>query len=362
MKQPGFFFAVFGGLIFIYDQLVIRKISWKQAILKGSSLTVGMILPVGFLFLWMYLAGVFDRFWFWTFIYGGQYASGSILGINNLKLFIDSLNDNFLWLWILAGAGLICLWLQKWEWKTKLFIFTLTIFSLLSVSPGFYFRGHYFVLLAPVAGLLCGITIDWIHRFILEKSGIHSFSMAAEFIYLFICLAGIYQLRDYFFNGSMLQVSRILYGNNPFPESIPIARYIKTHTNPTDKIAVVASEPEIYFYADRISATGYIYTYSLMEDQPFNIQMQDEMIAEIETAKPEMLVFCKVPQSWAARENSPEKIFDWAAKYARENYDMVGVAEIPGDLSAASYYWDEQVKEFQVVTGDDLYVFRRKEK
>ena len=46
-------------------------------------------------------------------------------------------------------------------------------------------------------------------------------------------------------------------------------------------MAVLGSEPEIYFLARRHSATGYIYTYGLMEAQPFARRMQDEMIREI---------------------------------------------------------------------------------
>jgi len=51
-------------------------------------------------------------------------------------------------------------------------------------------------------------------------------------------------------------------------------------------VAVIGSEPEIYFYAQRHSATGFIYTYSLMEEQRFALAMQKQMIREIEEAKP----------------------------------------------------------------------------
>ena len=53
----------------------------------------------------------------------------------------------------------------------------------------------------------------------------------------------------------------------------------------------LGSEPEIYFYADRKAATGYIYTYALMEPQRFASQMQAEMIKEVESAHPRYLVF-----------------------------------------------------------------------
>ena len=52
----------------------------------------------------------------------------------------------------------------------------------------------------------------------------------------------------------------------------------------------LGSEPEIYFYSHRHSATGYIYTYGLMEPQKYAHQMQQEMIHEIERASPKDLM------------------------------------------------------------------------
>jgi hypothetical protein len=40
-----------------------------------------------------------------------------------------------------------------------------------------------------------------------------------------------------------------------------VASYLKEHTEPEDHLAILGSEPQIYFYSGRKSATGYIYTY-----------------------------------------------------------------------------------------------------
>jgi len=45
---------------------------------------------------------------------------------------------------------------------------------------------------------------------------------------------------------------------NPFPESVEVGR-----------IALIGSEPQIYFYVGLIAATGCIYMYPLMENQPY---------------------------------------------------------------------------------------------
>jgi hypothetical protein len=43
--------------------------------------------------------------------------------------------------------------------------------------------------------------------------------------------------------------------------------YIRDHTQSDDRIAVLGSEPEAYFYARRRAATKYIYTYPLLARQ-----------------------------------------------------------------------------------------------
>ena len=126
-----------------------------------------------------------------------------------------------------------------------------------------------------------------------------------------------------------------VYGNNPFPESLRIARYLEDHTTPDQKIAVFGSEPQIYFYAHRHSATGYIYTYPLMEPQPFASQMQTEMIEEIERNRPAYIVFVSMQYSWLKRPDSDRKILDWLVKErAAGHLEVAGLIDFMGSSAA----------------------------
>jgi hypothetical protein len=107
-------------------------------------------------------------------------------------------------------------------------------------------------------------------------------------------------------------VSRDRYSPNPFPESPEIARYIEANSAADDRIAVLGSEPQLFFYSKRKSATGHIYIYGLMEDQPYADLMQQEMIADIEAARPLYLVFVRVNYSWGFDDKSPKRLFRWA--------------------------------------------------
>ena len=105
-----------------------------------------------------------------------------------------------------------------------------------------------------------------------------------------------------------------------------MSKFIHDNSKPEAQIAVLGSEPEIYFLSRRHSATGYIYTYPLMEPQPFASRMQRDMIREIETSSPEFVVFVNEDFSWQQKPRSDVTIFKWWDDY-KTNYTVVGLIE-----------------------------------
>jgi hypothetical protein len=134
--------------------------------------------------------------------------------------------------------------------------------------------------------------------------------------------------------------SRIIYPESPFPESVRVAQYIREHSAPTDTIAVLGSEPQIYFYSRRHSATGYLYTYALMEPQKYAHQMQREMIREIEFARPKYLIFVGMADSWLKRSESEGLIFTWAHDYIPQNYLVTGLVDLSA-FDRTHYYFED---------------------
>lgn len=135
-------------------------------------------------------------------------------------------------------------------------------------------------------------------------------------------------------------MSRQIYWPNPFVESVLVGDYLQRHSMPGDRIAVLGSEPQIFFYSDRLSATGYVYMYELMEPQPFAGAMQADMIREIESAKPRFLVLVNVPQSWLVWPDSIQSIQDWAAGYVPRHYRVAGLVEVHREGPRA--YWGRE--------------------
>src|SRR5262249_2229506 len=136
--------------------------------------------------------------------------------------------------------------------------------------------------------------------------------------------------------------------------------YLREHTNPNDTIAVLGSDPEIYFYAHRHSATGYIYMYGLMEPQRFAGRMQREMMQEIEDARPKYLVLVAIRTSWLRRPNSDAEIFTWINRYTADHFRLDGLVNIVS-RERTDYYLPLSVDPKTIrLSRYSLLIFRRK--
>jgi tetratricopeptide (TPR) repeat protein len=172
-------------------------------------------------------------------------------------------------------------------------------------------------------------------------------------------MISVVQQQRYLFQMSPIEIVRTMYGQSPFPEAIPIADYIRTHTEKNSRIAILGSEPEIPFYAHRLSATGYIYMYGLMEPQPYALTMQDEFIHDVETAQPDYIVFVTYPTSWMQQEGiSTFKILDWWAAYQPQKYkQIVGVADIIAN-NHTEYHWSD-ASSYQLQSSSAVVIYKR---
>ncbi|HUI55849.1 MAG TPA: glycosyltransferase family 39 protein [Bryobacteraceae bacterium] len=352
MKQQAIVFVIFGAAVRAAQ--LWRSPSRRSAFRAVALYSVAAALPFALTCLILWRSGVFPRFWFWTFTYARQYALENSLS-DGLAAFTDTfppiLQQN-LAIWILAAAGLVLLWWKRDHRKAAPFTTAFLVFSFLAVCPGLFFREHYFVQLLPAAALLAGVAVS-------SAAAIFR-SRVPYWLFAALLLFSAFQQREFLFRMSPTQACRELYGRNPFPEAIQVAAYIRAHSSAAVRIAVIGSEPEIYFYAARHSATSYIYTYGLMEPQPYALTMQTEMTGQIEAADPEYIVYVAGDESWLREPESPTRIFGWWSAYGPAHYRLVGVADIVSD-DHTEYHWDAAAETYQPQSDHYLAVYRRKE-
>jgi len=357
MKQPAFFFVLFGGIYLVSNDLR-RRVGLRAILLRNLIFGGGAILPFGITCLLLWYAGVFDKFWFWTIDYARQYATVVPLK-EALRMFAETVTKviGASWtLWLLAGFGLLAgVWHKATRASTS-FLLGLFAASALALSSGLYFREHYFIFVLPTVSLFVGIAISKLTARVTGHTKIVRFvplSVLAAAVCLPVILA-----ETLFFEASPVEACRMIYDLNPFPESIRIAEYARNHTDPEDTIGILGSEPQIYFYSNRHAATGYIYTYSLMELQSYALPMQQEMIREIEVTRPKYLIAVHITSSWLKHPGSEALILRWINVYLKEHYDVVGAVNIVAN-DRTDYYF-EQVPKLALPPVNYILLYQRK--
>jgi 4-amino-4-deoxy-L-arabinose transferase-like glycosyltransferase len=342
MKQQAIFFGVFGGLILGWHEIQRPTLQWRRIAARSLAFAGGWLLPFVFTCVTLAIAGVFARFWFWTFSYGRQYVSVVPLkeGWLNLRSAAHALLRTAPGVWIFVALGAVFLLSRGRSRQKSLFVLGFLLAAFASTCPGLYFRPHYLIPVLPAVGILTAAGMQGLLKRASDQKFRRTFLIGSLILFGVATADGVYRNRGLFFRLSSDQVTIAVYGDNIFPESLEIARYIRENSAPNARVAVLGSEPQIYFYSHRHSATGYIYTYGLAEKQSYAMLMQREMISEIERAKPEFIVLVNTMGSWMAPPNGNYLIFDWLERYGQEHYRSVGLVDIQSDETI--YRWDEK--------------------
>jgi hypothetical protein len=94
-----------------------------------------------------------------------------------------------------------------------------------------------------------------------------------------------------------------------------------------------------------------------MEPQKYAQQMQQEMIREIESARPKYLISVAMSYSWLRRPDSEPSIFTWANEYMAQNYVADGLVNImPRETD---YYFGDVPPAVQSLK-DYILIYKRK--
>jgi Dolichyl-phosphate-mannose-protein mannosyltransferase len=315
----------------------------------------GAVVPLALTCVGLFAAGTFRTFWFWMFLYAPYYQANLSTGWSNLVRTLGTVAPSTSVAVALAAIGVAAV-LRDPRRDRRAFVLSLAASAILGTMTGLQFRPHYFLIALPALALLAGLGLAALAD-LLARWRPDGLRWALPGVLLVAALGQpLLASRAVLFELTPDQVSRAIYGRNPFPESVEIARYIREHSSASDRIAVVGSEPQIYFYSSRRSATGYIYTYPLMELQPYASAMQREMIREIETAAPRFLVFVSATRSWNVWPGSDQTIFGWFEAYQR-GFTRVGVADISRQDTV--YRWGEAASGYAPRSDVWLMVFER---
>ncbi len=330
MKQHGVFFALFCLFyLFLEGRRTRRPI--RQLIADVLILAAGFLLPYGVTCALLYHLGVFHQFWFWTVTYAGEYSR---MGLRRgVHAFVENygaiLRANFLF-WLIALVGLTAALWNRRARRHLGFTASLLLFSCLALCPGAYFRPHYFILLLPITALLAGIAVAAsIEALAAPETKRFKYVPAIFFVAVFVF--SVWRQHTFYFSLDPAAAMKTTYGASPFFSALEIGNYLRQNAGEDARIAVLGSEPEIYFYAQRRSATGYLYMYSLIVRHRFTDRMQQELMREVSANRPDYLVYVDVPDSWGDdRESAPQAyaFLTWLRHFSANNYEVLAMSRL----------------------------------
>jgi len=361
MKQPGILLGAFAFFYLAVQCWPKNKREWAPWARNMGVFLLAGALPFALTCALLYRAGVFQNFWFWTFTYARQYASTVPwrAGWGELTTNFSNILRLTPWLWALALVGVSTVFWNPAVRRHAVFVFGLLVFSFAAVCPGLYFRQHYFILLLPAVAILIAVAVTSAIHLLTTKFTSRWLHVLPLIVFAAAWGLAIHRNAQFYFKLTPIQAADLFYSPNPFTEAVRVAEYLRKHTAPTDTIMVFGSEPEIYFDAHRHSASGYIYTYSLMEDQPYWPAMQKQMMQEVEANRPAYVVFVNISFSWLSRHGSPQVVAfrTWMNQYISNGFEEAGMVELVNPESR--YYWGDEAREHHR-PGLEILIFKRK--
>lgn len=315
MKQQGVVFAALGAAGVVLSVVpaggaaggFLRRV--RLAARPLALYIAGVGIPVLAMILWVWGAGVFEAFWFWCVEYARFYGNmwGWAAALKHFSRSFGPIFSDHLPLFAAAAFGMALLWRQK---RTAFWwIAGWLVAGCVAVSPGRVFRPHYFLFLLPGIALAGGFGLAALPRWKI-------FAVAA-------LLFPLVMQREALLLQPPEETCRLLYRNSAFKEARDVARELRDLTKKEERIGILGSEPEIFFYAQRHSATPYIYMYPLLEPQPFALAMQRHMIHTLEDAPPRYLVHVRVPTSWVPYPDSDMTVINWLLEFLKQRYEKM---------------------------------------
>ena len=360
MKQQALFLMVFGILALGLTEVQRKPFQLLKTSLRVIVYGVSMILPYMLVILNAVMTGSFDQFWHWTFEYAREYAGINTLagGIKSAASIFPNVTEGMQLFWWLGLTGFVTLFFTEAIKPYRWLILMFALFSLACVVPGFYFRRHYYIVFLPALGLLAGISLIFL-REQLQKHNLSWLGALPVVLFGLMLTNSLYKHRFYFFEVPTEELCKVIYSpSNPFVESQELGKYLESHTTPEDKIAILGSEPQICFYANRLPATGYIYTYPLTENQPYSKEMRQDMMSEIEASNPKYLIFVNSSFSWGGSSEAVKDISDWYMKQ-QEHYNIACLIDLD-QKGKGTFIWGEEARTYKPKNPSWIWVHERK--
>lgn len=314
-------------LIWVFGVWLVRSRNFRGIVFAGiGALSVFLLVMLPVIF-----SGGWSYFWEEAVVFNGLYARSWGFGLSNL----------FRQTWIMVSKWWILVIPSVWFFIQKDRKWWFWVGVICSAFIGVYQTpiGHYYLMLMPFLALVAGVGLVKLMEDVGQK---YYWGL------LVVVLAMLVPVRSQF-SKTPEEINLWVYGTaNPFYEAPLVAEKLAAVTNEGDRVFIAGSEPEILYYAKRLSVSRFVITYPLIIETPKRLDYQKEIISEIEGEKPAAIVYSTKQHSGLWNEESPREFIDYLTDLINDEYEMIGgyVWELnkgywitkfeEGDLSKAS--------------------------
>lgn len=283
------------------------RFSWRPALRHSLWFVLGGLpLPV-LMLAYLYHAGGLADFWYWNF--GGsmryiQTGSAAVDLWRKIKSHVLTYLACTFPVWILTGLQLRQWW-QRGRNTLETGVWIWLALCIIPVCLGSRFYGHYFLMLMPQLCILSAVQFTT-HR--------RRWVVPALLMLFIATLLPRYYPRPIY---ERLH-EEVIYDYKPYGE------YLQARTQPGDRIVVWGFSPAVYWYADRLPATRFLWSDVLVGRMP---GVQRALEATIDFTKYER------PELWEMfysdlAQNPPAYIIDMAPT-GMHNYQHFPMSNYP---------------------------------
>lgn len=304
-------------LLAIYPVFAVKKERLTGTLLFGCSSAIGVVA------VWTMIAGYFfwrngfDDFVYHVFTHNLQYVS-ALPWEDRWKYFQDTIR--LLWptqlaVWVMAGLTFL-MRRPVGGGKWLLFIAGWLLTSLAGVSASGYFFPHYFQQLLPALAITAIMgaervcQVSWLARMPLTLQRLA--------VALLLAILPALVFYPFLFKFTPAEAVRRIYPGNFFDLMPTLGAKLAQATQPDDKVFIFGAEPELLFYAQRVSATRYIFLFPLYGPYADALEKQKATAEEISRARPAAAFYS--PNGLFFTAGSEQYFTRWSQEYLKSNY------------------------------------------
>ena len=363
VKTNGVFYIIMLGLSMVIYYALIKPIDWKKLLLNIGTYSVAVFATFGLMCLVMAAQGALGEMWYFAVEFPRTYLSAVPfdVGMSFLQQFGGKVVNGYLPFWIIAACGVFLLFFTKENLHKKIWMPIWAALAFMTVTPGFRFYGHYWLMVMPILAVLVGAAFYGLQS-LLKGRGKMLATLIPALIFGLIFIQNIASHSSYYFDPNYENIIRDTYGMNPFPEAKVIGDKLKPMAKKGDKILLFGSEPQLYIYTGMDAPNRHAYFTHLVSDATKTRanDWQKEYIDNLNTEKPRFIVIFQNQVSLGVKPNANRAILDFIGNYLNNDYQKIGNVDILGRDNTL-YNWDiQQVQTYKPRSSSFIDIFELK--